>query len=151
MTLIRSFISQMASMAHPVSYAFTIGEENWRFEVTPEKRMAETLHLIAIISRIFYCYRPASVGSYPGMVSIEGKSRTNFRILAHTDSLTDIYNRYGFDALAEKMIAKNPNAHFVAALLDIDDFKFINDIYGHVYGDRALKSLADSMKILFSI
>ncbi len=47
------------------------------------------------------------------------------------------------------MITKNPKAHFVAALLDIDDFKFINDIYGHVYGDRALKSLADSMKAFF--
>jgi len=29
------------------------------------------------------------------------------------------------------MMDKNPKAHFVAALLDIDDFKFINDIYGH--------------------
>ena len=47
------------------------------------------------------------------------------------------------------MITKNPKAHFVAALLDIDDFKFINDIYGHVYGDRALKSLTDSMKAFF--
>ena len=45
---------------------------------------------------------------------------------------------------------KNPKAHFVAALLDIDDFKFINDIYGHAYGDKALKSLADSMKTFFS-
>ena len=44
---------------------------------------------------------------------------------------------------------KNPKAHFVAALLDIDDFKFINDIYGHAYGDKALKSLADSMKTFF--
>ena len=47
------------------------------------------------------------------------------------------------------MISKNPQTHFVAALLDIDDFKFINDIYGHSYGDRALKSLADSMKAFF--
>ena len=47
------------------------------------------------------------------------------------------------------MMDKNPKAHFVAALLDIDDFKFINDIYGHAYGDKALKSLADSMKTFF--
>ena len=37
------------------------------------------------------------------------------------DSLTNIYNRYGFDELAEKMIAKNPKSHFVVALLDIDE------------------------------
>ena len=63
--------------------------------------------------------------------------KNKYQIMAHTDSLTGIYNRYGFDELAEKMISKNPQTHFVAALLDIDDFKFINDIYGHSYGDRA--------------
>ena len=73
-------------------------------------------------------------------------NKNRFQILAHTDSLTNIYNRYGFDELAAKMIAKNPKTHFVAALFDIDDFKFINDIYGHGYGDKALKCLADSMK-----
>ena len=49
------------------------------------------------------------------------------------------------------MISENPKAHFVAAFLDIDDFKLINDIYGHAYGDKALKSLADSMKAFFPI
>ena len=81
------------------------------------------------------------------LVAKEHKKK--FQILARTDSLTNIYNRYGFDEFAEKMIQKNPKAHFVAALLDIDDFKFINDIYGHNYGDRALKNLADSMKTFF--
>ena len=41
------------------------------------------------------------------------------------DSLTNIYNRYGFDELVEEMIAKNPNAHYVVALFDIDDFKLL--------------------------
>ena len=72
------------------------------------------------------------------LVSKENKNR--FQILAHTDSLTDIYNRYGFDEAAEKIIAQNPKTHFVAALFDV---------YGHAYGDRALKSLADNMKAFF--
>ncbi len=64
-----------------------------------------------------------------------------FQTLANMDALTNIYNRYGFDTLAERMIAKNPRNHYIAALLDVDDFKLINDVYGHTYGDRALTFL----------
>ena len=39
--------------------------------------------------------------------------KNKFQKLAHMDSLTNIYNRYGFDELAEEMIAKNPNAPYV--------------------------------------
>ena len=81
-----------------------------------------------------YCHHLTSVRTYwVWLVSKENKNK--FQILARTDSLTGIYNRYGFDESAEKTMDKNPKAHFVAALLDIDDFKFINDIYGHAYGD----------------
>lgn len=64
-----------------------------------------------------------------------------FQTLANVDALTNIYNRYGFDTLVERMIAKNPRNHYIAALLDVDDFKLINDVYGHTYGDRALTFL----------
>ena len=135
------------SFLNPVSYTFTIGEEKWMFEVTPQGgwrnisllaktsvMLTATVVLLSVLTRVW-------------LASKENKNR--FQILAHTDSLTNIYNRYGFDELAAKMIAKNPKTHFVAALFDIDDFKFINDIYGHGYGDKALKRLADSMKAFF--
>ena len=126
---------------------FTIGEENWKFEVTPENGW-ENNTLIAVISVFFIAITLLlAVLTRVWLVSKENKNK--FQILAHTDSLTGIYNRYGFDELAEQMITKNPEAKFVAVLLDIDDFKFVNDIYGHVYGDNALKSLADSMKAFF--
>ena len=134
-------------LTHPVSYKFTIGEENWRFEVTPKSGW-ENNTLIAEVGVVFTAIVILlSVLTRVWLVSKEHKNK--FKILAHTDSLTDIYNRYGFDELAVKMIDKNPKSHFVAALLDIDDFKFINDIYGHAYGDNALKSLADNMKAFF--
>ena len=130
-----------------VSYGFTIGEENWTLEVAPESGW-RNLRLLVIVGGMFTTVVLLFSGlTRVWLVSKENKNK--FQILAHTDSLTDIYNRYGFDELAERMITKNPKTHFVAALLDIDDFKFINDIYGHVYGDRALKSLTDSMKAFF--
>ena len=134
-------------MTQPVSYDFTIGKENWTFEVTPESGWRNTT-LIITVSTIFTAITLLLSGlTRVWLVSKENKNK--FQILARTDSLTGIYNRYGFDESAEKMMDKNPKAHFVAALLDIDDFKFINDIYGHAYGDKALKSLADSMKTFF--
>ena len=134
-------------LTHTVSYGFTIGEENWKLEVAPESGW-RNLRLLVIVGGMFTTVVLLFSGlTRVWLVSKENKNK--FQILAHTDSLTDIYNRYGFDELAERMITKNPKTHFVAALLDIDDFKFINDIYGHVYGDRALKSLTDSMKAFF--
>ena len=134
-------------LTHAVSYGFTIGEKNWKLEVAPESGWRD-LRLLVIVGGMFTTVVLLFSGlTRVWLVSKENKNK--FQILAHTDSLTDIYNRYGFDELAERMITKNPKTHFVAALLDIDDFKFINDIYGHVYGDRALKSLTDSMKAFF--
>ena len=132
---------------HPVSYIFTIGDETWKFEITPKTGWRNNTLLI-IISGIFLTISfLLSALTRVWLVAKEHKNK--YKILARTDSLTNIYNRYGFDELAEKIISKNPQTHFVAALLDIDDFKFINDIYGHSYGDKALKSLADSMKAFF--
>ena len=132
---------------HPVSYSFTIGNENWKIEVTPKSGWRNNT-LIIMISGIFLTIiLLLTVLTRVWLVAKE--HRNQYQILAHTDSLTGIYNRYGFDELAEKMISKNPQTHFVAVLLDIDDFKFINDIYGHSYGDKALKNLADSMKAFF--
>ena len=134
-------------LTHTASYGFTIGEKNWKLEVAPESGWRD-LRLLVIVGGMFTTVVLLFSGlTRVWLVSKENKNK--FQILAHTDSLTDIYNRYGFDELAERMITKNPKTHFVAALLDIDDFKFINDIYGHVYGDRALKSLTDSMKAFF--
>ena len=132
---------------HPVSYSFTVGDGTWKLEVTPKTGWRNNTLLIIISGMFLTISLLLSVLTRVWLVAKEHKNK--YKILARTDSLTNIYNRYGFDELAEKIISKNPQTHFVAALLDIDDFKFINDIYGHSYGDKALKSLADSMKAFF--
>ena len=73
-----------------------------------------------------------------------------FKRLAVTDALTGIYNRHGFDEQVEQYMRQNPQKHCVVAMLDIDDFKLVNDVYGHAAGDGALQKLAESMKQYFS-
>ena len=65
--------------------------------------------------------------------------------MAMVDELTDLYNRHFMvDYLEENWQKLTPDS--LAALVDIDDFKKINDTYGHKVGDEALKILAELMK-----
>lgn len=64
--------------------------------------------------------------------------------IASTDSLTDLYNRRYIDITLEKQFAVHlkHQSLFSIALVDIDNFKQINDTYGHTFGDLVLKEVA---------
>jgi diguanylate cyclase (GGDEF)-like protein len=66
---------------------------------------------------------------------------SKYREEANQDSLTGLLNRRAFDNILQRyyyMFIKK-NIPFVLAMLDIDDFKMINDKYGHSAGDKVLK------------
>ena len=62
-----------------------------------------------------------------------------------TDSLTHIYNRRCFDdIIGKEFLRANRYKHPLSiALIDIDNFKTINDTYGHRKGDKVLRQLAN--------
>lgn len=68
--------------------------------------------------------------------------------LATTDSLTDLHNRRGFDLLASQALqeARRNNSPLNALLIDIDNFKSLNDDYGHLGGDEMLRSFARHLR-----
>jgi len=64
--------------------------------------------------------------------------------LSTVDPLTEIYNRRFINAFLMKEIerSKRLDRHFSVVISDVDNFKIINDSYGHLSGDIVLKSLA---------
>ncbi len=70
------------------------------------------------------------------------------RDLAIKDSLTSLYLRdYFFEKLAEeRKNISNKKGQIGILMLDIDDFKKINDTYGHVVGDLVLKKIAQILR-----
>lgn len=64
-----------------------------------------------------------------------------------TDPLTGIYNRKGYEEITAKLNKSEQNIAFL--LLDIDEFKTINDTYGHPMGDRALCIVANTLSKFF--
>lgn len=72
--------------------------------------------------------------------------------LSITDELTHLKNRRAFNNLFEKdcTLAYREKLYINFAMLDIDNFKKINDTFGHVAGDLCLKKLAETMQSLFT-
>ena len=68
--------------------------------------------------------------------------------IASVDSLTLIYNRHMLDDLLQKQIAfsERYRQFFSIIFFDIDDFKVINDRYGHAVGDDVLVTLAELVR-----
>ncbi len=67
--------------------------------------------------------------------------------LAITDDLTGLYNRRGFRLMAEQELrhAQRINAETILLSIDVDDFKSINDTFGHDEGDKVLKLVAATL------
>jgi len=70
--------------------------------------------------------------------------------LSVTDPLTKLYNRRHFDTQFEIILSDHQKEHkpLCLLLIDIDGFKFINDTYGHPFGDEVLKNISDLLQQL---
>lgn len=136
--------SSGGDMNSPISREFSIGARTWSLAVEPVEgwkvnstvwvffAWGITLTIALTVLSIF--------------IIIVEKERRMFRDQAHTDGLTGLFNRIGFSKAFQKYVLANPEEHCVCIMMDLDDFKFINDLYGHDVGDAALVSLASDIR-----
>lgn len=98
------------------------------------------------VSRFLY-EKDYYVISMVDVTALDSEVRT-FAHLAHTDPLTRISNRLKFDNMLSQEIRRSSRYHMPLSLimLDIDDFKKVNDTYGHQAGDRVLKETVRLVK-----
>lgn len=136
--------SSGGDMNSPISREFSIGARTWSLAVEPVEgwklnstvwvffAWGITLTIALTVLSIF--------------IIIVEKERRRFRGQAHTDGLTGLLNRIGFSTAFQKYVLDNPEEQCVCIMMDLDDFKFINDLYGHDVGDAALVSLASDIR-----
>lgn len=90
---------------------------------------------------LFYGLSLAWLSSAIGLVGLFMMQQNE---MAYIDPLVGIYNRQYMDHILSSWNGRNRK--FVGAMLDIDDFKSINDTFGHAEGDKALKEAAEILK-----
>ena len=67
--------------------------------------------------------------------------------LANVDPLTGLNNRRYADVVFDTIAHSGENPGYCVAILDIDDFKYVNDTYGHACGDTVLVFLSEFIKL----
>lgn len=90
-----------------------------------------------------------SLSSFVGVTSAELEAAyVQMEHIAKTDGLTGLANRGEIERRIEGAIASSDGAPLSIAMIDLDDFKLVNDAYGHKAGDDVLKGLGALVRSL---
>ncbi|MEX0345332.1 MAG: putative bifunctional diguanylate cyclase/phosphodiesterase [Rhizobiaceae bacterium] len=123
-----------------------------------EQQLNDALHsgqdrklLVSLANGHHYEFSARSGREELGVVTFEDvTSRVNaeekIRFMAQYDSLTGLPNRGHFnDVVTELISSGNPGRQCALAVLDLDDFKHVNDTLGHPVGDGLIYAVADRL------
>ncbi|WP_288620637.1 diguanylate cyclase domain-containing protein [uncultured Mitsuokella sp.] len=83
--------------------------------------------------------------NFQAMAEKVAAAQGNLTYMSQHDVLTGILNRMGLDKEVADWLKAHPASHGALVSLDLDGFKFINDLHGHMAGDEALRTLAKDL------
>lgn len=83
--------------------------------------------------------------NFQAMAEKVAAAQENLTYMSQHDALTGVLNRMGLDKEIADWLKAHPASHGALVSLDLDGFKFINDLHGHMTGDEALRTLAKDL------
>ena len=139
--------SSGAELTQPVSHSFDFGCSTWTLRVMPSGGWGAGDYALTVLLTGLLIVFLFTVLTY--FLLILSQKHNKYKQLATLDVLTGLSNRAGFESDFEKYLDAHPDDPCVEAVLDIDDFKCVNDLYGHAVGDAALRHLARDLVAAF--
>jgi diguanylate cyclase (GGDEF)-like protein len=112
-----------------------------------------TYVLMALIYHVFYVSMHNTIQKYEllqseALMKEKLNSMKKYKELAETDPLTGVLNRRAFQNQIKSSFISGKVG--ILIMMDIDNFKNINDYFGHDTGDEVLRALSDTLKSSFS-
>lgn len=127
-----------------MAYVFIFTSQGMRVEIAPGDYLSIfniNLTFVAFIVEI------AAVSFLRDTLDESNDIRmAEFENQANTDQLTQLYNRRGAKKFFDGIGKRRADEHWCVAMLDIDNFKIVNDTLGHSAGDVVLKNLAEIIR-----
>jgi diguanylate cyclase (GGDEF)-like protein len=123
-------------------------EEYWQRIISHRENMSKLLSREVNLRAIICDYFCSVDGSLENPKMIEIQLYEEKEKIIKYDNLTGLHNRAYYNEILEKEIARGVrrNLDFSVVFFDVDNFKGINDTYGHLTGDRILKQTAEVVK-----
>ncbi|MFK8257279.1 cyclic di-GMP phosphodiesterase [Erwinia sp. AnSW2-5] len=75
-------------------------------------------------------------------ITEERRAQERLRVLANTDTITGLPNRNAINHEITEALEKRANQQIGVVYLDLDNFKKVNDAYGHMFGDQLLQAVS---------
>ncbi|MDD3367609.1 MAG: GGDEF domain-containing protein [Lachnospiraceae bacterium] len=128
-----AFISALKSHISPLEFQFQ------SCIVTQGKKMLPTR---VIAESFLYHGRKVFAGVFETVASTSNVQSDTGYSESFIDPLTGMLNKKAIIEFAQTSLAASENGPLCFVLLDIDNFKSINDRYGHLFGDEVIKAIA---------
>ena len=129
-----------------LSYDYAVYQDRWIIHIFQPAYRYEihAFHILIFLIPFIYTLLGYLVDEREKLLTKVKESEKKYRELSLLDELTSLYNRRGFDFLAEQQLKKADRTKNRMLLLyaDVDNVKWINDKFGHQEGDKVLIDIA---------
>lgn len=131
--------------------AYQEGFESLRYDFMITNDGGYTYYWMRITARIFYWEDDKSVRMLIYRQNIDSEKRQELLMTEkmQRDFLSGLYNKAATQELSRRLLIENPNQSYAFFILDIDNFKTVNDTCGHAVGDQVIADFAKKIKRQF--